>query len=786
MPYYLAPYRGAGTREDPFRPRGSDQPGWMAIDLRPDPSRLDGGGLNACILYLPGHDPSPFLTKLADHREDKAGPRTLERLRNRLDLPDLNEARFDILVARLLLRPRPNAWKRLHAQQNGLYEIWLDDLLIDLPVPTGMATDNFNRANETPLASPWTNSDGANYNLSSNAVTGAGGDGDRLWYRSGAASSADQYAQATQVAGPTSDDWGPAVRVGSNGTKSGYIHNVYVNEERLFKFVNGAFTIILSHNVDAANGDVVRVEAEGSTIRAKINGSQVTGSPVTDTSLTTAGNGVGLYSWGSGGTLDDWEGGDLVTSTPKAGTDTGSGTEITGGRGIFVPDTGAGADVSSLLTPNTKAGVDSGSGSDVGSLVTPQAKAGTDSAVGTDVSNVSIPAVVIFPEIDVQVAFNEDPGDSINWAAAATLANRCEDLRLVRGRNVELAEVETGTCDLSLRNQDRHLDPGYTLGPYYGDLVPVKQARVRATVQSITYELFRGDTFDWEQQWQGRENIVPLRLLDAFDALSSSEDGLTVDAPSEFTGARINRILDTVGWPAAQRSIDAGQTLLQVHNYEAENTLQALHDVALWEQGIIFVNSSGLIVFHDRHRRMKPPHTASQVTLSNVPTGGELPLSQAKVRYASERLKNRVHLIQKDGVEIIEEDTVLQGRFRKRTLKEEVEIFDANVVQDMADYLLERLKSPLQRVDEVTIEPQLHDNLWQHALGRELGDRVTIKIRPPGTPTETETHVCLIEKISHEVTRGRWVTKWRTSPADVNQYWILGTSLLGVDTKLAV
>ena len=53
MAFYLAPYIGAGTRDDPFRPRGSDQPGWSAIDLRPDPSRLDGGGLSACLLFLP-------------------------------------------------------------------------------------------------------------------------------------------------------------------------------------------------------------------------------------------------------------------------------------------------------------------------------------------------------------------------------------------------------------------------------------------------------------------------------------------------------------------------------------------------------------------------------------------------------------------------------------------------------------------------------------------------------------------------------------------------------------
>ncbi|MDP3891934.1 hypothetical protein, partial [Nocardioides sp.] len=44
---YLAPYVGAGTDNDPFRPRGSEQPGWSAIDLRADSTILAGRALMA-------------------------------------------------------------------------------------------------------------------------------------------------------------------------------------------------------------------------------------------------------------------------------------------------------------------------------------------------------------------------------------------------------------------------------------------------------------------------------------------------------------------------------------------------------------------------------------------------------------------------------------------------------------------------------------------------------------------------------------------------------------------
>lgn len=47
MPFYLAPWDGTGTEDDPFHPRGVDGGDWAAVDLRPDASRGDGW----CLLW---------------------------------------------------------------------------------------------------------------------------------------------------------------------------------------------------------------------------------------------------------------------------------------------------------------------------------------------------------------------------------------------------------------------------------------------------------------------------------------------------------------------------------------------------------------------------------------------------------------------------------------------------------------------------------------------------------------------------------------------------------------
>jgi hypothetical protein len=63
-----------------------------------------------------------------------------------------------------------------------------------------MASDNFNRANETPLAAPWTKQGNQNFNLVSNAVRAAV-TGDSYYYYSGAASSADQSLSGVNAGG---------------------------------------------------------------------------------------------------------------------------------------------------------------------------------------------------------------------------------------------------------------------------------------------------------------------------------------------------------------------------------------------------------------------------------------------------------------------------------------------------------------------------------------------------------------------------------------------------------
>jgi hypothetical protein len=381
-----------------------------------------------------------------------------------------------------------------------------------------------------------------------------------------------------------------------------------------------------------------------------------------------------------------------------------------------------------------------------------------------------------------EVAFADPPGVvSPTWT---DLTSRLIGYSTARGRQMELDEIETGTLTATLRNQDRQLDPLLTSSVYYPNVVPIRQSRLQVSAQGVVYDVFRGDVQDWPQDWQGLQNLTPIQAFDAFDALADAD--FTSTRTAELSGARINAILDAIDWPAGMRAIDTGQSTMQARVYETANAKAELQLVAKSEQGVLFVAPTGVITFHDRHRRWKPPYNASQATFSNQPTGAELPLSDATLNYTKDRLRNYITVNQDGGVSVLRTDTTSLTEYRRRSFTLDTILNTIVDVESAADYLLAKGKDPIARVEAIVLEPQQDDDLWAEALGRELGDRVTTIIRPPGSPTTTITSVGTIERIEHswDANTRRWVTTFRLSPADVADYWLTDTSVLDTNTRV--
>jgi hypothetical protein len=127
----------------------------------------------------------------------------------------------------------------------------------------------------------------------------------------GDAFNADQYSQATLVAKPASNSFfiGVGCRHAAAGTASYYLYYTANTETWFGKMVGGSFTAFGAVMGGRTVGEVLRIEAEGTTIRCKVDGAQQRAQ--TDSSLASGAAGLTGYEQSTTLRLDDWEAGNL-------------------------------------------------------------------------------------------------------------------------------------------------------------------------------------------------------------------------------------------------------------------------------------------------------------------------------------------------------------------------------------------------------------------------------------------------------------------------------------------
>ncbi len=185
-----------------------------------------------------------------------------------------------------------------------------------------LATDDFNRADADPIGGSWTTaSSNSAMKIVSNACQPSSLPADCGAYYNAISWPDDQYSQCKITVNDTASGSGPGVYVRlASGAFTCYravASHATTNNVELAKFVAGAHTAIWQRTQSFTDGDTLRLEVQGTTLRVFINGVQV-GADATDSSVTTGNAGVAYSSQSVSASLDDWEGGDLVTVPPGA------------------------------------------------------------------------------------------------------------------------------------------------------------------------------------------------------------------------------------------------------------------------------------------------------------------------------------------------------------------------------------------------------------------------------------------------------------------------------------
>lgn len=254
----------------------------------------------------------------------------------------------------------------------------------------------------------------------------------------------------------------------------------------------------------------------------------------------------------------------------------------------------------------------------------------------------------------------------------------------------------------------------------------------------------------------------------------------------DTSGERIGRLLDLYGWPAGERTIDNGQSLVQDANIKGKTLLAALQDVERAEHGFLFVAPDGKVTFHDRHKILKPPYTTSQATFSDTKAdhdAGAIPYAPG-IEVGKDLLDvwNEIPVSRDGGALFLARDATSITKYGERTLTGNTGLTHATdgESEDRANYLLMRFKTALSRVRRLVLRSSTSPStVLPQQVTRQLHDRVTVKQQGPTSTAAAFSQEAHIEKITKRARGGVLETEWALSAADTQTYLVLDDSNAG-------
>lgn len=357
-----------------------------------------------------------------------------------------------------------------------------------------------------------------------------------------------------------------------------------------------------------------------------------------------------------------------------------------------------------------------------------------------------------------------------------------------RGNGIGL-RYEAGTFSAELNNGDRAFDPTNLDGPYapggVTTLLPMVRVRLTAVWAGIAYTMWTGLADGWVPDYsQPTWSTTMLTATDGFKALTGRRrTAVTPVGAGEDSGARTSRVLDSLSWPADDRVIAVGQSILQATDLSGDG-LAELQLVQDSELGELYMDPLGQAVFRDRHAALTETRSnTSQAIFGDAGIGtGEIPYATTAVDTDDVTLANRVVATIEGGTEQVAEDLASQARYLVKEYPKSGLLLttDAEAL-GWAGSVLGESKDPELRFAQIVFNvptPAAADATWPALLGRELGDRITVIRRPPGggDPNERDCWVRGIEMSSDGPT---WNTTLPLETTNRRNYFTIGHPTLG-------
>lgn len=358
-----------------------------------------------------------------------------------------------------------------------------------------------------------------------------------------------------------------------------------------------------------------------------------------------------------------------------------------------------------------------------------------------------------------------------------------------RGRNAQADQFQTGELSLRIVDQNGDFNPQNTASPYYGLLNPMRKVIITATYSSVTYPIFAGFITSYTTTTPKSIGDVVYTTITAVDAFRLAQNAqistVTGATAGQYSGTRINKILDQIGWPASMRDVDTGLTTMQVDPGTPRTALEAMQKVELSEYGSLYVSASGSFVFQDR---AFTTGSFSGTPIAFNDNGTQISYFNAVWILNDVLVYNSAQVTRTGGTTQTASNAASIAKYFIHSYNQQDLLMetDAVALQYAQAYVASRAETTV-RCDAVTLDLYTtnYDAGILAALNLDFFDPVTVTTTQPAVSgTSTLSKTFQVFGVAHQITPNSWKTEFTTLEPIIDGF-ILNSTLSGIlDTSV--
>jgi hypothetical protein len=313
-----------------------------------------------------------------------------------------------------------------------------------------------------------------------------------------------------------------------------------------------------------------------------------------------------------------------------------------------------------------------------------------------------------------------------------------------------LWNYQAGTCTILLDNSDGSYDPDNLAGPYVTggvtQLAPMVPVRIRASFAGTAYQLYSGFADGWipaAVSYEGGYAELTLPATDAFKVLAGiTLPAVSIEGVGADTGARVRDILLRAGWytSAERLTVSTGNSVLQGTTLGAD-PLSLMQVAADSEIGQLYVSGAGAVVFRARRDLLTDTRSNTvQAVFGDLPgtvqpAGTELACAAVGRAFDDTTMCNDVQATRAGGTlqETQDAASIAKYLFPRTYARSDLILQNDSDALAWAQWVLYVSRGGEDRFETLQVDPQADPaSLWPQVLGREIGDRIQVWVRPPG------------------------------------------------------